>query len=109
VLVASEDIKNETGITPTVVDVHRLKPLPTKPLLELIAEAEKVYMVEENYCYLAKELAFAIQTNGLSVKLSSLSVPEKYYSQGADRGFMRNLGGVSADQISSWLKKNWGS
>jgi transketolase len=109
VLVASEDIKNETGITPTVVDVHRLKPLPTKPLLELIAKAEKVYVVEENYCYLAKELAFAIQNNGLSVKLSSLSVPENYYSQGADRGFMRNLGGVSADQISSWLKKNWGS
>lgn len=103
VLRACKNLTDKTGLTPTVLDVHLLKPLPLKGLLTLLTNAEQVFVVEENYAFLSKELAFEIATRGLALKFSGLSVPEKYFPQGADRSSMRGLGGISASGISSWM------
>ena len=107
VLTACEELNEKTGLAPTVVDVHLLKPLPLAGLLAILKSAEHVFVVEENYSFLAKEVALEVAARGLALKFSSLSVPEIYFSQGSDRAFMRELAGISAGKISSWLDKNW--
>jgi transketolase len=103
VLTACEALKKKTGLAPTVVDLHLLKPMPLKGLVTYLTNADHVFVVEENYSYLAKEIALAVVAKGLPLKFSSLSVPEKFFSQGAERAFMRNLAQISADQILNWI------
>lgn len=107
VLIACELFEEKARLSPTVVDVQLLKPMPLAGLLSILTNAEHVFVVEENYSFLAKEIALEVVARGLGVKFSSLSVPETYFSQGSDRAFMRELAGISAGRISNWLDKNW--
>jgi deoxyxylulose-5-phosphate synthase len=77
--------------------------MPLKGLVTYLTNADHVFVVEENYSYLAKEIALAVVAKGLPLKFSSLSVPEKFFSQGAERAFMRNLAQISTDQILNWI------
>ena len=105
VLKACEDIEAELGLAPTVIDVHRLKPLPVADLADLISEADEIFVVEENYVFLAKEIAFELSLRGQVSKFSSLAVQEKYFSEGASRDFMRGIGGVSSSSIFEWIRE----
>lgn len=103
VLRACEDIEAELELAPTVLDVHRLKPLPVAELADLISEADEIFVVEENYVFLAKEIAFELSLRGQAAKISSLAVKEKFFSEGATRDFMREIGGVSSKMIADWI------
>jgi transketolase C-terminal domain/subunit len=83
--------------------VHRLKPLPVADLADLISEADEIFVVEENYVFLAKEIAFELSLRGQAAKISSLAVKEKFFSEGASRDFMREIGGVSSKMIADWI------
>lgn len=107
VLKACEDIEAELGLVPTVIDVHRLKPLPAADLADLIAEADETFVVEENYVFLAKEIALELSLRGQAGKISSLSVQEEFFSEGASREFMRNLAGISVSEIRSWIVRSY--
>lgn len=106
VLKACNEIEFELGLVLTVIDVHRLKPLPVDGIVQLISEAEQTLFVEENYAYLAKEIAFELGLRTKTAKISSLAVKEKFFSEGASRDVMRGIGGVSSLSIFEWIRQN---
>lgn len=105
VLRSCEDLERQHGVSATVIDVHRLKPIPAPELVELISMHEQCLVVEENYCYLAKEIAFELSKRSMVGRLKSLSVPEEYFVKGGPRELMRSLGGVANAEITAWLQK----
>lgn len=103
VLRSCDDLERACGVSATVVDVHCLKPIPASDLVELISLHDQTLVVEENYCYLAKEIAFELSRESKTCRLESLAVPERYYTQGGPRQLMRSLGGVANAEITAWF------
>lgn len=108
VLVACDELKSDSGLDPTVLDIHRLKPLAVSDIADLIATAEHTFVIEESYSYLAKEIALELSVRGQVRKFATLSVREEFFSKGGSRDLMRVVGGVSKAQIVTWMKQQLG-
>ena len=104
VLLSCEELERHSGVSATVLDIHCLKPIPAFDLIEAMSMHERTLVVEENYCYLAKEIAFMLSREAQTCRLDSLAVPEKYFTQGGSRQLMRSQGGVANSEITSWLR-----
>lgn len=103
VLLACEELERVSGVSARVIDVHRLKPLPILELIELTSVHDQTFVIEESYCFLGKEIAFALSSRGAGVRFASLSVHETFFSIGGSRELMRASAGLSTKDIVSWL------
>lgn len=103
VLISCEELEGKSGVSATVIDIQRLKPLPSSDLIDLITMHEQTFVIEESYCYLGKEIAFGLSARKAGVRFASLSVDETFFSSGGPRELLRASAGLSHKEILSWL------
>lgn len=96
---ASVKMLELTGSQPTVVDIHRLAPLPDDGLFETISQYSSVLVVEEQYPALGPLICFEANKRGLDLSFSFLHTPTEYFHEGADRETMLARAGMSASTI----------
>lgn len=107
VIRASEEIQLALGVSPTVVDVHRIKPFPGGRVTELLAGAKHVIAIEESYDALSIQLGMHILRSEVAPKFSSITVQERYFFEGSSRNHMLTLAGLSSDQIAARVSRVW--
>ena len=97
--------ESQLGMPLAVVDIHQIKPI-TESLLEKMKFYDHIVILEESYrSTLASELAIAILTRELSIRLSVVDCGERYFFKSASRTKMADESGFSKEAIFDSLAK----
>jgi transketolase len=98
---ASKKIEEFTGIKPTVVNMHTIKPIDKEKIKSLLSYHDLIVTVEEHNILggLGSAVAEYLTTLGASTKQIFIGIEDKNYIMGA-RPFMLDQAGLTADKIA---------
>lgn len=98
---ASKKIEESTGIKPTVVNMHTIKPIDKEKIKSLLSYHDLIVTVEEHNILggLGSAVAEYLTTLGASTKQIFIGIEDKNYIMGA-RPFMLDQAGLTADKIA---------
>lgn len=101
-LIAAKKIEETLGITPTVINMHTIKPLDTDKIREIQENHDLVVTVEEHNIIggLGSAVAEYLSTSGKSTKQIFIGIEDKNYVMGT-RPFMLEQAGLTAEKIAS--------
>ena len=99
VLSAVDEVTKIRGVGPTVVDVHRLSPLPDSGLFRIIQQSSSVLVIEESYPALGQLISFEVSKRQLAITLSFMHAPFRYFHEGGSRETMLTHAGLSEVDI----------
>lgn len=107
-LKASSLIEEELGISPTVVDMHTIKPLDSECVKELAQTHDFIVTVEEHSVIggLGGAVAEAISEIGHKCVQLRIGVGDRTYKPG-DRAFMLEQCGLTAGKIADRIKNHF--
>ena len=100
-LKASNLVEEKTGITPSVINMHTIKPLDTVKLDTIIDNHDLIVTVEEHNVIggLGSAIAEYLVTKVHSTKQIYVGIEDKNYIMGK-RSFMLNQAGLTAEKIA---------
>lgn len=105
---AAEIVEERLGFTPTVVDVHTIKPLDEECFTELARTHDLIFTVEEHSVIggLGGAVAQTISQIRHSSRLISLGVGDRTYKPGS-RSFVLQQCGLTAEGIAASIETAW--
>lgn len=100
------DILNEAGISPTLVNVHTIKPLDAEGIAEIFSKHEMILVLEEHS--VCGGLGSAIAELGAEMdypgKIRQAGIGENKKQYG-EPDFLREIHGLSAEKIANAVRK----
>ena len=102
-LAASLNVEKNLGLSVRVIDLYRLKPLPSEALLDLLGDFTHVVTVEENYLSggIGNLLASLLMEANLSPKFLRIGVKDMFCFDYSERDDLRSIHGVCKGSIAS--------
>ena len=100
-LMAAKKIEESLGISPTVINMHTIKPLDTAKIQEVLSNHDMIVTVEEHNVIggLGSAVAEYLATINNSVKQVFIGIEDKNYIMGT-RPFMLEQAGLTAERIA---------
>lgn len=88
------------GINPSIINIHSLKPINKKKIIEICKNHEFVFTVEEHNIFggLGSIISEIISENNLNVKFNRFGVNDKY-SRSGSYDFLKKIHFLSAEKI----------
>lgn len=101
-LKAAQLVEEKTGVLPTVINMHTIKPLDTDVLRKLLDNHDLIVTVEEHNIYggLGSAVAEFLSLQVHSAKQIFIGIEDKNYIMGK-RPFMLEQAGLTAEKIAS--------
>ncbi len=107
---AAADELEKSGVTPSVVSMHTVKPIDRAVIAELAQTCECLATIEEHNVIggLGGMVSNVIAEEKLGVKLMKFAVPDQYVDCAGSREYHRERYGLTPKQISSKLLNRLG-
>ena len=99
-------ILEEEKISTKVVNVHTIKPINSKEIIEEAKNMKLIFSLEEHNIYggLGSAISEVLTDNGLSSKLVRLGINDKY-DKGGEYKFLKEKNGLTSNKIVQKIKK----
>mgnify|MGYP001387034000 FL=1 len=99
-------ILEEEKISTKVVNVHTIKPINSKEIIEEAKNMKLIFSLEEHNIYggLGSAISEVLTDNGLSSKLVRLGINDKY-DKGGEYKFLKEKNGLTSNKIVQKIKE----
>jgi len=109
-LEVAEEVEAERGISVSVIDVYRVKPVDGKLLLGMLGDCKRVVTLEENTIVggLGNIMSEILADNGKDVLLKRIALPDEQSFAYGSREYLHKVGKIDKDsivkEILAWAK-----
>ena len=101
------EILDEERISVKVVNVHTIKPINSKEIIEEVKNIKLIFSLEEHNIVggLGSAISEVLTDNGLNSKLVRLGINDKY-DKGGEYKYLKEKNGLTSDKIALKIKES---